>query len=101
MTHSHLALCLLLLISDAVAQSPNPKQPPTSTPATAPTPAPNPDGQINDRHNCNRTSDTATQEGGSQINAFSILWLVVGRTTHLLDPERTHSNSSPERYVKI
>jgi hypothetical protein len=49
MKHSHLALCLLLLLSDAVAQSPNPKQPPTRTPATAPTPAPNPNGQINDR----------------------------------------------------
>lgn len=49
MKYSHLAICLLLLVSNAVGQSPNSKQPPTNTPAAAPTLSPNPDGQINDR----------------------------------------------------
>jgi hypothetical protein len=45
MKYGNLALCILLLVSNAVGQSPTSKQPP----AAAPTPSPNPDGQINDR----------------------------------------------------
>lgn len=117
MKHSHLALCLLLLLSDAVSQSPNPKQPPTRTPATTPTPAPNPDGQINDRRAQARSllASLATDARKS----VSVRRTMRDRhkkrlpnkrlfhspslsreTTDLFKPERTHSNSTPERYVK-
>lgn len=103
MKYSHLAICLLLLVSNAVGQSPNSKQPPTNTPAAAPTLSPNPDGQINDRRaqarsllaslaTDARTFQDQTLRARSLARIADALWQVDSdQTRAILPPEERYS----------